>query len=54
MRRVSAKSYPALIADVPKLDASAPKPSLFKHDPIPVSATPVTVKITVAMLDKVA
>ena len=48
-----APNYPALIAEVPKLDAPTPKPSLDKHDPIPASAKPVSVTITGAMLDQV-
>jgi hypothetical protein len=46
-------SYPALLVDVPKLDAPTPKPSLDKHDPVPANAQPVTVNITGTMLDSV-
>jgi hypothetical protein len=44
-------NFPTLLVDVPKLDASAPKPSLDKHDPIPMNTAQVT--ITGSLLDQV-
>ncbi len=45
------ENFPTLLVDVPKLDTPAAKPSLDKHDPVPVNTHQVT--ITGSMLDQV-